>query len=108
MRFAPSIYLIDEFITQECQEHHEAFQTARPPSKLQVKQFLRPCPYKIERLVMSSTSSPQLAAPTDLPAVSGIQVIVREGTPFLPKLAFTLITLASFAGVMISEELRVG
>lgn len=54
---------------------------------------------------MSSTSSPQLAAPTDLPAVSGIQVIVREETPFLPKVAFTLITLASFAGAMFTSTM---
>lgn len=43
----------------------------------------------------SPASGPLAAAPQ----VSGLQVIVKEETPFLPKVAFTLISLASLAGV---------
>lgn len=38
----------------------------------------------------------------DLPRVNGMQVIVRQETPFLPKVAFTLITLASLAGAVLT------
>lgn len=37
--------------------------------------------------------------------VSGLQVIVRQETPFLPKVAFTLITLASLAGASLTGSL---
>lgn len=51
---------------------------------------------------MSAVSSvPALPQPT--PTVSGLQVVVRDETPFLPKIAFSLITLASFAGVVFTS-----
>lgn len=52
---------------------------------------------------MSSTSATQDLA--DLAPISGMQVIVREETPFLPKVAFTLITLASLAGATVTGTL---
>lgn len=36
--------------------------------------------------------------------VDTLQVVVREETPFLPKVAFTLITLASLAGVTLTSS----
>lgn len=48
---------------------------------------------------MSTEISPPSAL-HQTPAVSGLQVVVRDETPFLPKVAFTLITIASFAGVL--------
>lgn len=38
------------------------------------------------------------------PRVEGLQVVVRDGTPFLPKVAFGLITLASMAGVTLTSS----
>lgn len=38
----------------------------------------------------------------DLPQVSGVQVIVRQETPFLPKVAFLLISVASLAGAIFT------
>ncbi len=37
-----------------------------------------------------------------MPRVAGLQVVVRQETPFLPKVAFTLITLASLAGAVFT------
>lgn len=51
---------------------------------------------------MSSTDARDLA---DLRSVSGMQVIVKQETPFLPKVAFTLITLASLAGATLTGTL---
>ncbi|WP_202863521.1 hypothetical protein [Ornithinimicrobium avium] len=39
----------------------------------------------------------------DLSRVDTLQVVVRENTPFLPKVAFTLITIASMAGVTLTS-----
>lgn len=39
----------------------------------------------------------------DLSRVDTLQVVVKEDTPFLPKVAFTLITLASMAGVTLTS-----
>lgn len=53
---------------------------------------------------MASPSAPR----TDLhstPNVAGLQVIVKQETPFLPKVAFTLITLASLAGAFLTGTL---
>ncbi len=46
----------------------------------------------------TTEDSARINSLTSLPQVSGMQVIVREETPFLPKVAFTLITLASLGG----------
>ncbi len=58
---------------------------------------------------MSTQEKPAAPAPTTirsdvtaLPQVSGVQVIVRQETPFLPKVAFTLISLASLAGAIFT------
>lgn len=40
----------------------------------------------------------------DLTRVDTLQVVVRDSTPFLPKVAFTLITLASIAGVTLTSN----
>lgn len=40
----------------------------------------------------------------DQSRVDTLQVVVREETPFLPKVAFTLITLASLAGVTLTSN----
>ena len=42
---------------------------------------------------------------TNLPQVSGLQVIVKQETPFLPKVAFTLISLASLGGASFTGTL---
>lgn len=52
---------------------------------------------------MSATSATQNL--TDLRPVSGMQVIVKQETPFLPKVAFALITLASLAGATVTGSL---
>lgn len=39
----------------------------------------------------------------DLSRVDTLQVVAKEETPFLPKVAFTLITLASMAGVTVTS-----
>lgn len=39
---------------------------------------------------------------TTMPQVAGMQVVVRDETPFLPKVAFVLITLASMAGAVFT------
>lgn len=44
------------------------------------------------------TSTSQTPPMSELPQVSGMQIIVKQETPFLPKVAFALITLASLAG----------
>ncbi|MDI9627534.1 MAG: hypothetical protein QM286_03155 [Acidobacteriota bacterium] len=50
----------------------------------------------------SPNEAPSLA---NLPQVSGLQVVVRQETPFLPKVAFALITLASLAGATLTGTL---
>lgn len=48
---------------------------------------------------MSTTPSP-----ADQRRVDTLTVVVREETPFLPKVAFTLITVASMAGVALTSS----
>lgn len=43
-------------------------------------------------------------APADQRRVETLRVVVREDTPFLPKVAFALITLASAAGVTLTSS----
>lgn len=49
-----------------------------------------------------SGSQPSALDPPPLHQVSGVQVIVRQETPFLPKVAFVLISLASLAGAVFT------
>lgn len=59
---------------------------------------------------MRTTSQPPPAL-AQAPEVSGLQVVVRDETPYLPKVAFTLITLASLAGVYFTSthaQLNIG
>lgn len=52
---------------------------------------------------MSATKETfNVAELSTLPRIAGMQVIVRQETPFLPKIAFTLITLASLAGAVLT------
>lgn len=44
------------------------------------------------------SSHTQTPPPVAMPQVSGMQIVVRQETPFLPKVAFVLISLASLAG----------
>lgn len=46
-----------------------------------------------------------LRALTDGAPVAGLQIIVKQETPFLPKVAFVLITLASLGGVAFTGTL---
>lgn len=46
----------------------------------------------------------QVRTPGDRSRVETLQIVVREETPFLPKVAFTLITLASMAGVTLTSS----
>lgn len=51
------------------------------------------------------TSTGEFAGADLHTSVSGLQVIVKQETPFLPKVAFTLITLASLAGASLTATL---
>ncbi|HRN28571.1 MAG TPA: hypothetical protein PK890_02535 [Terrimesophilobacter sp.] len=46
--------------------------------------------------------SNSVLTPADLQRVESLQIVVKEETPFLPKVAFTLITLASLAGAIFT------
>lgn len=50
-------------------------------------------------------SQTDVASPSSIPQVAGLQVIVKQETPFLPKVAFTLISIASLAGVTVTGTL---
>src|SRR5690606_20933827 len=59
--------------------------------------------------VMATIESPAsparasgLFSPTQQARVATLQVVVKKETPFLPKVAFTLITLASMAGAVFT------
>lgn len=49
----------------------------------------------------ASTTASTLSA-SDLARVESLQIIVKKETPFLPKVAFTLISLASLAGAVFT------
>lgn len=50
-------------------------------------------------------SQTDVASLSSIPQVAGLQVIVKQETPFLPKVAFTLISIASLAGVTVTGTL---
>lgn len=51
---------------------------------------------------MTVENSLKIKTVGNLPAVAGAQVVVRQETPFLPKVAFVLISLASLAGAVFT------